>query len=124
MLLKQSTQIDPNFALANGSLGDIYLQKKDYQKAKGYYEKVVLLQPYNPAPRLQLIRLYQKQGNFNGAHLHRQKIAEMRRQAVAQRIKQQKGIRMLQERRKALLHKRPLETREEVPPYPQKRASS
>lgn len=41
-LLNQSTQVDPNFALAYASLGDIYaVRKLNYRQAEIYYKKVV-----------------------------------------------------------------------------------
>jgi tetratricopeptide (TPR) repeat protein len=64
-LLQQSTQLDPQFAMAYSSLGDIYgFKKQDYNQAKVYYQKVIALQPYNPAPLVKLTRLYYFQGGM------------------------------------------------------------
>ena len=78
--LEQSTQMDPNFAMAYSSLGNIYaVQRQDYDRAAAYYQKVVILQPYNPAPRYWLIRAYQRQGNVIAAQQEAKKIEAMRR---------------------------------------------
>jgi len=47
--LKNTVQIDPEFAEAYALLGETYLKDKDFRPAFGYYNKAVELDPKNPA---------------------------------------------------------------------------
>jgi len=85
--LQQSTWIDPNFAMAYSSLGDLYAAKKqDYSRAVAYYQKVVVLQPLNLAPRIWLTRIYQKQNNALAAQQEDGKIKEIRQHLTPPRV--------------------------------------
>lgn len=79
-LLNQSTRIDANFAMAYAGLGYIYaVKKQDYPRAVVNYNRVVILQPYNPAPRIWLTRIYMKQGNPSAALQEQRRIDELKR---------------------------------------------
>ena len=79
-LLDQSTQIDPDFAMAFISLGDIYFQTRhDYDRAAVYYDKAVVLRPHVVAPRARLLKVYQVQGNKVALQHQHEKILEIRR---------------------------------------------
>lgn len=79
-LLNQSTQIDPNFAMAYAGLGYIYaVKKQDYRQAVVNYNRVVILQPSNPAPRIWLTRIYMRQGNTSAAMQEQKQIDELKR---------------------------------------------
>jgi tetratricopeptide (TPR) repeat protein len=79
-LLDQSTQIDPNFAMAYLGLGYIYaVKKRDYRRAVANYNRVITLQPYNPAPRIWVNRIYLKEGNIAGAAQMQKGIDDLRR---------------------------------------------
>ena len=79
-LLNQSTQIDPTFAMAYAGLGYIYaVNRQDYKQAVVNYNKVVTLQPHNPAPRIWLTRMYLKEGNISASQQEQKKIDELKR---------------------------------------------
>jgi TolB-like protein len=79
-LLDQSTQIDPDFAMAFISLGDIYfLMRHDYDRAAVYYNRAVVLTPYVVAPRARLVKVYGVQGNKLALQQQHEKIVEIRR---------------------------------------------
>jgi tetratricopeptide (TPR) repeat protein len=85
--LQQSTWIDPNFAMAYASLGDIYgAKKQDYIRAAAYYQKVVVLQPLNPAPRIWLTRIYRRQGNAVAAQQEDGRIKGIRQHFTPPRV--------------------------------------
>jgi len=85
--LQQSTQIDPNFAMAYASLGDIYgAKKQDYSRAAAYYQRAVVLQPLNPAPRIWLTRIYRRQGNAVAAQQEDGRIKEIRQHFTPPRV--------------------------------------
>ena len=79
-LLNQSTEIDPNFVMAYAGLGYIYaVKKQDYRQAAVYYNRAVILQPYNPAPRIWLTRIYLKEGNTPAALQEQKRIDDLKR---------------------------------------------
>ena len=79
-LLNQSTQIDPNFAMAYAGLGYIYaVKKQNYAQAFVYYNRVINLQPYNPAARIWLSRIYLKEGNPPAALQEQKRIDDLKR---------------------------------------------
>ncbi len=79
-LLNQSAQIDPNFAMAYAGLGYIYaVKRQDYKQAVVNYNRAVILQPYNPVPRIWLTRIYLKEGNTPAAQQEQKKIDELKR---------------------------------------------
>lgn len=79
-LLNQSTQIDPTFAMAYAGLGYIYaVNKQDYKQAVVNYNRVVTLQPHNPAPRIWLTRVYLNEGNLSASQQEQKKIDELKR---------------------------------------------
>ena len=79
-LLNQSTQIDPNFAMAYSGLGYIYaVKKKDYRRAVANYNRVITLQPDNPAPRIWVTRIYLQEGNTAGAAQMQKGIEDLKR---------------------------------------------
>jgi len=92
-LLQKSTQIDPNFVQPNASLGDIYDGRKDYKRAGIYYNKVAVLQPYNPGPSIRLINIYQKQGDNSAIQQEKRRLEEMRRRVAleAQRLEKERA---------------------------------
>jgi len=93
-LLNQSTQIDPNFAMAYAGLGYIYaVKKQDYRQAVIYYNRVVILQPYNPAPRIWLTRIYLKEGNTSAAIQEQKWIDSLKRRLPPSRPGGQAGVR-------------------------------
>jgi len=93
-LLNQSTQIDPNFAMAYAGLGYIYaVKKQDYRQAAVYYNRAIILQPYNPAPRIWLTRIYLKEGNSPGALQEQKRIDDLKRRPSASSPGGQPGIR-------------------------------
>ena len=78
-LLNQSTHIDPNFPMAYLGLGYIYaVKKKDYQQAAVNYNRVVILQPHNPLPRIWLTRIYLKEGNTQAAIQEQKRIDDLK----------------------------------------------
>ena len=104
-LLDQSTQIDPKFALAFISLGDIYFQmRQDYGRAAVYYNRAVFLTPYVVAPRVRLVKVYQVQGNIPALQQQQQKIVEIRRIPPLQQLPPDKR-RFVEERRRIALIK-------------------
>ena len=104
-LLEQSTRVDPSFAQAYSSLGDIYAERKrDYRGAGIYYEKAVHLQPHNPAPRIRLVRVYEKQGKAHAASLEKKRLEEINRRLALENQR-------LQAERKDTIRKRRLEQR-------------
>jgi TolB-like protein len=99
-LLDQSTQIDPNFAPAFISLGDIYfLMMRDYDRAAIYYNRAVILRPHVVAPRVRLVQIYQNQGNTSAAQLQQRQIVDIRRSPALQQTTPEKR-RFLEERRR------------------------
>jgi len=79
-LLDQSTQIDPNFAMAYAGLGYIYaVKKQDYRQAVVYYNRAIILQPYNPVPRIWLTRIYLKEGNAPAAPQEQKRNDDLKR---------------------------------------------
>ena len=93
-LLNQSTQIDPNFAMAYAGLGYIYaVKKQDYRQAVVYYNRAVTLQPYNPAPRIWLTRIYLKEGNTSAAIQEQKWIDSLKRRPPPSRPGGQAGVR-------------------------------
>jgi TolB-like protein len=103
-LLDQSTRIDPNFAPAYTSLGDIYFQtRQDYDRATVYYNRAVFLTPYVVAPRVRLVQVYQIQGNTPAVQQQRQQIVEIRRSPALQQPPPEKQRFLEQRRRRALI---------------------
>jgi len=104
-LLDQSTRLDPNFAPAFISLGDIYFQRRqDYDRATVYYNRAVFLTPYVVAPRVRLVQVYQIRGNAPALQQQQQQIAEIRRSPALQQQPPDKR-RFLEERRRRALIK-------------------
>jgi len=104
-LLDQSTRIDPNFAPAYISLGDIYFQtRQDYDRATVYYNRAVVLTPYVVAPRVRLVQVYQIQGNTPAVQQQQRQIVEIRRSPALQQPPPEKQ-RFLEERRRRALIK-------------------
>jgi len=104
-LLDQSTRLDPNFAPAYISLGDIYFQRRqDYDRATVYYNRAVFLTPYVVAPRVRLVRVYQIQGNTPALQQQQRQIVEIRRSPALQQQPPDKR-RFLEERRRRALIK-------------------
>jgi len=104
-LLDQSTRIDPNFAPAYISLGDIYFQtRQDYDRATVYYNRAVFLRPHVVAPRVRLVQVYQIQGNTPAVQQQQQQIVEIRRSPALQQPPPEKQ-RFLEERRRRALIK-------------------
>jgi tetratricopeptide (TPR) repeat protein len=104
-LLDRSTRIDPNFAPAYTSLGDIYFQmRQDYDRATVYYNRAVFLTPYVVAPRVRLVQVYQIRGNAPALQQQQQKIVEIRRSPPLQQQPPDKR-RFLEERRRRALIK-------------------
>jgi TolB-like protein len=93
-LLNQSTQIDPNFAMAYAGLGYIYaVKRQDYRQAVVNYNRVVILQPYNPAPRIWLTRIYTKEGNTSAAMQEQKWIDDLKRRPPSGSPGGQTGVR-------------------------------
>jgi TolB-like protein len=110
-LLDQSTRIDPNFAPAFISLGDIFFQAMhDYDRATGYYNRAVFLTPHVVAPRVRLVQVYQIQGNAPAVRQQQQQIVQIRRGPALQPPNPEKQ-RFLEERRRRALIKFPEEQR-------------
>ena len=104
-LLDQSTRIDPNFAPAYISLGDIYFQRgQDYDRAAVYYNRAVFLTPHVVAPRVRLVQVYQIQGNVPAVQQQQQQIVQIRRGPALQPPNPEKQ-RFLEERRRRALIK-------------------
>ena len=104
-LLDQSTQIDPNFALAFISLGDIFFQMRhDYDRATVYYDRAVFLTPHAVAPRVRLVKVYQVQGNKLALQQQHEKIVEIRRHPPLHQLPPDKR-RFLEERQRRSLIK-------------------
>ena len=108
-LLRQSTQLDPQFAMAYFSLGDIYgFKKQDYNQARIYYQKVIALQPYNPAPLVKLNRLYYFQGGTARVKWEEKRTPQIRRVTLspaARRIQRERW-KIIEERRRNLRKQR------------------
>ena len=103
-LLDQSTRIDPNFAPAYISLGDIYFQtRQDYDRATVYYNRAVFLTPHIVAPRARLVQVYQIQGNTPAVQQQRQQIVEIRRSPALQQQPPEKQKFLEERRRRALI---------------------
>jgi TolB-like protein len=104
-LLDQSTRIDPNFAPAYISLGDIYFQtRQDYDRATVYYNRAIFLAPHVIAPRVRLVQVYQVQGNTLAVQQQQQQIVQIRRGPALQPPTPEKQ-RFLEERRRRALIK-------------------
>jgi TolB-like protein len=104
-LLQQSTQLDPQFAMAYSSLGDIYgFKKQDYKQARIYYQKVTVLQPYNPAPLIKLNRLYYFQRGMARVKWEGKRTPEIRSVTLspAARNIQKERWKIIEERRRIL----------------------
>ena len=116
-LLQQSTQLDSQFAMAYSSLGDIYgFKKQDYNQAKGYYQKVIALQPYNPVPLVKLSRLYYFQRGMARVKWEEKRIPEIRRvtfSPAAGRIQKERW-KIIEERRRFLRNQRPYGKRQRL----------
>jgi len=109
-LLDQSTRIDPNFAPAFISLGDIFFQMmRDYDRATVYYNRAVFLRPHVVAPRARLVQVYQIQGNTPAVHQEQQQIVEIRKRPGLHPPPEKQ--RFLEERRRRALIKFPEEQR-------------
>lgn len=92
-LLNQSTRIDPNFAMAYAALGYIYaVRKQDYPQAIANYNRVVILQPFNPAPRIWLTRIYMKQGDTSAALQEQKRIDELKQRIPSRTSGGQTGL--------------------------------
>ena len=93
-LLNESTQIDPNFAMAYAGLGYIYaVKKQDYRQAAIHYNRAVILQPYNLAPRIWLTRIYTKEGNTSAAMQEQKWIDDLKRRPPSGSSSGQTGVR-------------------------------
>jgi len=106
-LLDQSTGLDPNFFLAFGALGDVYMErKKDYALAAVNYNRVVVLQPNYVAPAQKLIAAYEKGGNTKAAAEERKRVESIRKPQSAQtqqiQAQQKQAIQKQREQRKKL----------------------
>lgn len=101
-LLDQSTQIDPDFAPAYISPGDIYFQmRQDYDRATVYYNRAIFLKPYVVAPRVRLVRICQIQGNTPAIKQQQQQIVDIRRTLALQQEQRKKQQKPKDEKKKA-----------------------
>ena len=66
-VLKKTLKIYPHQGLAYRILGDVYMMRKDYQRAVDFYEQAIYINPFNPRLHLALFKAYQKLGMKNEA---------------------------------------------------------
>ncbi len=61
-LLKESLEFFPDFHTTLTNMGELYFSNQEYETARGYFEKAVRINPFNPFVHMRLIHVYDKLG--------------------------------------------------------------
>jgi cytochrome c-type biogenesis protein CcmH/NrfG len=80
-ILKQVQRLSPDHPTPYTQLGQIYVKRKDYTKAKEAFEDSVQINPFNPEVHLGLATAYEMLGDASGA---------TREKEIAQKLIQRK----------------------------------